>query len=228
VWGPDADQPSPAAASGWRPESRDDDLPGRSWLRLAVVLGVAVVAVLVAVFALDLGRGPGTPRTAPSSPGSSATKPASGVRVPIASVRDFDPQGDPPEENPELAPLAVDGKPGTAWTTVTYRGNPHLGGLKSGVGLLVDLGRSATVGEVRLTLVGRPTSLQVLAAPGASSAPASTDGLPVVASSTAAGTQVDLKAQRTVHTRWLVVWLTSLPPAPGGYQGRVAEISVRS
>jgi hypothetical protein len=49
-----------------------------------------------------------------------------------------------------------------------------------------------------------------------------------VASSTAAGTQVDLKARRTVHTRWLVVWLTSLPPAPGGYQGRVAEISVRS
>jgi hypothetical protein len=25
-----------------------------------------------------------------------------------------------------------------------------------------------------------------------------------------------------------VLWLTSLPPAPGGYQGKVAEISVRS
>ena len=29
-------------------------------------------------------------------------------------------------------------------------------------------------------------------------------------------------------TRWLVVWLTSLPAVPGGFQGRVAEISVRS
>ena len=28
--------------------------------------------------------------------------------------------------------------------------------------------------------------------------------------------------------RWLVVWLTSLPAAPGGFQGRVAEISVAS
>ena len=49
-------------------------------------------------------------------------------------------------------------------------GNPKLGGLKSGVGLLVDLGKPTEVGQVRLTLLGSPTSLQILAAPGATPA----------------------------------------------------------
>ena len=29
-------------------------------------------------------------------------------------------------------------------------------------------------------------------------------------------------------TRYLLVWLTELPPADGGYQGKIAEIAVRS
>jgi len=143
-------------------------------------------------------------------------------------VTDFDPQGDPPEENPNLAPLAIDGKPGTAWETMTYRGNPRLGGLKSGVGLLVDLGKPAKVSKVNLTLMGSPTSVQILAAPGATTAPSSTDGLETVATRDGAGDQAALTLKKPVTTRWLVVWLTSLPAAPGGFQGRVAEISVAS
>jgi hypothetical protein len=233
VWGPDADQPADDGHPGLDPDSEDEDLPGRSWLRLAVVLTavlvVALVVVLGSVFALDLGRGPADdPTSTPSASTSPSAKATAGKPVPITGVRDFDPQGDPPEENPDLAGLAVDGKPDTSWTTVTYRGNPRLGGLKSGVGLRVDLGRKTRVGEVRLTLGGSPTSLQILAAPDATSAPTGTDGLTTVASDTGAGTAVDLRLEKAVSTRWLVVWLTSLPPAPGGFQGRVAEISVRS
>ncbi len=229
VWGPDADQPADADQSGLDPDSGDEDLPGRSWLRLAVVLAVVLVLVLGTVFALNLGRGPADDPATTTSPSASASdKPTASRPVPISGVRDFDPQGDPPEENPDLADLAVDGKPGTYWKTVTYRGNPRLGGLKSGVGLLVDLGKKTRVGDVRLTLGGSPTSLQILAAPGATAAPTSTEGLTTVATDAGAGSQVDLRLEKTVSTRWLVVWLTSLPPAPGGFQGRVAEISARS
>ena len=56
------------------------------------------------------------------------------------TATDFDPQGDPPEENPELAPLAVDGDPATSWRTATYLQNFGPGGLKTGVGLVLDLG----------------------------------------------------------------------------------------
>ncbi len=122
----------------------------------------------------------------------------------------------------------MDGNPATAWQTLTYQGDPKLGGLKSGVGLLVDLGKPARVGEVRLKLIGSPTSLEILAAPDATSAPTSTDGLSEVASAAAAGTDVDLKLDKPTKTRWLVVWLTSLPAADGGFRGQVAEVSVRS
>jgi hypothetical protein len=96
------------------------------------------------------------------------------------------------------------------------------------VGLLVDLGKPQKVSKVQVTLMGSPTSLQILAAPGAAAAPSSTDGLDTVATEDGAAGRADLTLKKPVTTQWLVVWLTSLPAAPGGFQGRVAEISVAS
>lgn len=219
--------------SGWGPVAAP--VPGRRWLRLALLLAAALVLVVAAVVALDLGRGRTKDRaTTPTTPSPSITASASTTPTPtpvakpvqISAVTDFDPQGSPPQENPQLAPLAFDGNPATAWHTSTYYA--PLDKLKAGVGLLVDLGKPSRVGQVRVTLQGSPTALQILAAPSATSAPSDTTGLPAVASDPAAGTQADLTLTKAVSTRWLVVWLTSLPAVPGGYQGRVAEISVRS
>ena len=226
VWGPDADEP-PADDEEWS-NGGQDGVPGRKWLWLAVVLAVGLLVVVGVVFVRNLGRGSDAPSANPSASGSPSAKAAASTKVPISSVTDFDPEGDPPEENPDETALAFDGNPSTAWQTLTYRGSPKLGGLKSGVGLLVDLGKPARVGEVRLTLIGTPTSLEILAAPGSTTAPTSTDGLTTVASATDAGTDVDLKLDKPTTTRWLVVWLTSLPPASGGFKGQVAEVSVRS
>ncbi len=224
AWGPDPD-PGPDEPV----DAHDEPLPGRSWLRLAVAVAVVLAVVVATVFAFNLGRGSGTDstpaRASSTSPSASAT---ARTKLAITQVSDFDPEGDPPEENPDLTRFAVDGKPGTAWETLTYRGNPKLGGLKSGVGLRLDLGKAVRVGQVRLTFLGSPTGVQILAAPGADSAPTSTDGLRTVASDGGAGTSATLTLKKPVTTRWLVVWLTSLPAVPGGYQGRVAEISVRS
>jgi putative peptidoglycan lipid II flippase len=149
--------------------------------------------------------------------------------VQIAGVSDFDPQGDAPqEENPQLVDLAVDGDPSTAWQTLTYQGNPQLGLLKDGVGLVVDLGKPVEVSSVNLTLIGRPTSLEILAADEGAGAPTSVDGLTRVAASAGAGPKVNLQLDDPVTTRYLVVWLTSLPPFSDGYKGQVAEIVVRS
>jgi hypothetical protein len=228
TWGPDAHHPPPDDDPGW--EQGHGRRAGGIWLRLAALIATLVVVAVAVVFAFNLQREP-TDETAaepgPSDAGSPS--PSASTPIPIADVTDFDPEADPPEENSDLAGLAVDGKPGTAWQTVTYQRNPELGGLKSGVGLLVDLGKPATVGRVRLTLLGSPTSLQILAAPeDADSAPTSTDDLTRVARDGNAGTKVRLPLAEPVTTRWLVVWLTSLPPVQGGYKGQVAEISVRS
>ncbi len=226
VWGPDADEPP--ADEEERANGAQDGVPGRKWLWLAVVLAVGLLVVVGVVFVRNLGTGSNEPSASPSASGSPSAKAKTSTKVPISSVTDFDPEGDPPRENPDETALAFDGNPSTAWQTLTYRGSPKLGGLKSGVGLLVDLGAPKRVGEVRLALIGTPTSLQILAAPGSTTAPSSTDGLAKVASATDAGTDVHLKLDKPTTTRWLVVWLTSLPPASGGFKGQVAEVSVRS
>jgi hypothetical protein len=203
-------------------------VPGRSWLRLAVGLAVLLLVVVAVVFAFNLGRGSDDGRAGTTPSESPSPSPTASTKIPISSVSDFDPEGDPPEENPDETSLAVDGNPDTAWQTLTYQGNPKLGGLKSGVGLLVDLGKPAKVGEVHLKLIGSPTSLQILTAPDATTEPTSTEGLSEVASASAAGTDVDLKLDKPTTTRWLAVWLTSLPQVPGGFKGQVAEVTVRS
>ena len=234
-WGPDPEPGQRGPDDDWDTGGHDRTVPGRTWLRLAVVLGVLVSLVVAVVLAFTIGRGGSDAEPTPAGQSAAgASSKATGratAPVAIAGVRDFDPQGNPPEENPDLAPLATDGDLGTAWRTSTYY--DPLEKQKSGVGLLVDLGRPTPVGEVRVILMGtptpgRPATLEILAAPGAATAPTSTDGLATVATDDDAGNRVALALSKDVTTRWVVVWFTRLPTVPGGFQGRVAEISVRS
>jgi hypothetical protein len=179
----------------------------------------------------SLGRdkgGSAEPNGRRPSAGSSTTAPKPLKPV---SVRDFDPEqvGGAPEENPQEVPLATDGKPSTAWTTVRYNDGPVLAPYKGGVGLLVDLGEEKPVRDVTVSLVGAPYDLKLLAAPaGTTAAPTSVQGLTTVDSHQGAAGDVRLTAAKPVTTRYLVVWLTALPPVPGGYRGGIAELSIRS
>ena len=206
TWGPDVADQDGDDDEDWHEE---DEKPGTSWLRLAAVLASIVILVLGIVFAFNLGRGSGglTASETPSGSGSASSAAPDSKPVPIAGVTDFDPLGDPPQENPELAPLAADGKAATAWRTSTYY--DEFPRLKAGVGLLVDLGKPAEVGSVRVNLLGDGTSLDILAAPDAQAAPSSTDGLDTVASAKNAGGRADLELKKPVTTQWLVVWLTA-------------------
>ncbi len=99
------------------------------------------------------------------------------------------------------------------------------------MGLLLDLGKPTDVSSVRLALLGTGTTVELLAAPdgaGSSSAPTGTDGLETVATVQDAGARATLTPDAPVTTRWLVVWLTKVPAVPGGFQGKIAEITVRS
>ncbi len=208
-------------------EDTDDDgrVPGRSWLRIAGLIALALLIVIVSLFAFNRGRDQGAPDDESGSPSPANSSAAPAGPISVASVVDFDPLGDPQEENPERAPLAIDGKPGTAWTTSTYRQNFGPAGLKSGVGLLLDLGEAQEVGSVELTLVGTPTTVQLFAATGAQP-PTTVDGLDAAAEGQADGAELTLTPDEPVEARWVVVWLTSLPDV-GGFRGGVAEVVVR-
>jgi hypothetical protein len=221
VWGPDANTPDEPGSR------RAPEDAGKSWLRLAAIVAACLILVVAVIIAFNLGR------NASDSGGSAEPEPTSEPSqsepsgpVQIASVDDFDPQGDPPEENSELTALAADGDPGTAWKTMTYYNNPRLGLLKDGVGLVVDLGSPTKVSQVQLSMRGRPNEVELLV-PGGNGEPTSTDGMRSVAQAPNGGENITLTPGQPLTSRYLVVWLTSLPPASDGYQGQVAEIVVR-
>ncbi len=224
VWGPDADAPAPTDPSRpWETSAWDDDPPGRSWMRLALAIGGVLVLVVAIIVAFNLGQGTG-PTDAEESPSAEPSS-AAAEPVTIAGVSDFDPEGDG-TENPDTAPLAVDGDPSSAWRTVTYY--DPLEAQKGGVGLLVDLGRPDE-GLRGLVLVRRQPHL----VRGARrrrrlrGADHRRRASPAWAARRTPAPKADVTLDQPVTTQYLVVWLTSLPSASGGYVGQIAEIVVR-
>ncbi len=209
------------------PSPRGHRLAVAGWL--AGIASAALVAAGLWVFA-HADAPVAAPRhtsSAPPSPSTASSAAPTGAIVPIVSVKDFDPPPGNGTENPNQVKLAWDGNPTTAWHTVTYLHRPDLGGLKPGVGLLVDLGSPQTVGAVRLRLVGHGTSVQLLAGaqPGTV-----LDDFTLVAKADDAGQLVTLRPTLPLHQRYLLIWLTVLPLAPDGvdYQGGIADIEVHS
>jgi hypothetical protein len=207
-------------------EDDDDEVPGRSWLRLAAVIAVGLLLLVAIVVAYNLGRGK-TPLGAEPSDDPASTSPSATPSATLLSglvAADFDPQGDPPDENPELAPLAVDGDPATAWRTMTYTQNFGPGGLKTGVGLTIDLGTRSAVSSVDLTLVGAPTGVSLYVT---DRLPTGVRDLSPVVEETLSGPRKRVTLDVPVSGRYLTVWLTSLPAAEGGFRGEIAEVAVR-
>ncbi len=200
------------------------EVPGRNWLRLAMVIGIVALLVVAVVAVLQLRGRDGGPASGDDTTGE-LDRPRA---VPLTGVtaQDFDPQGDPPfDEHPELVPLAIDGDKATAWRTNRYTQNLGPTGLKTGLGLVLDLGSAKTVRAVRLTLPGGPTSVQVFRT---GEVPTTVDGLTPVAEGGTTGDKaaLSLRLPDDVADQYVVVWLTSLPPVPGGFRGQIAEVVV--
>ena len=199
----------------------------RRWLALlAALVLISVLVGLVRVVYHQVSDDQGG--------GSGQQAQGAGDVLELASAAAFDPASDGgnSQENSDDAGKAVDGDVNTAWTTVTYLNDPKLGRLKPGVGLVVDLGERRRVGSVRLTLKGTPTGVQlrVPADTGVDKAPTSSaKQWTTLTSATASGSELTLTPQQQVESRFVLVYLTSLPRTSGNkYQGAVAEIEVRS
>ena len=205
----------------------DDQVPGRSTFRLAALLLAGVLLVVAVAVAFNLGRGRTPLGSVPddeASPtaGTSATASATPEPLTGLSVTDLDPQADPPEENPELTPLTVDGDPATSWRTSTYRQDLGPAGLKTGVGLVVDLGDPAEVRGVELDLVGEGSQVQLFVTDEAPSGVADLEPVADVS----AGTQESIELDEAVAGRYVTVWFTSLPDVGDGFRAEVSEIRV--
>ena len=223
-----AQTPKPAV------QGRPTQPPPRRWIGVLVLLALLLVtAGIVSALILDQRLSPGfRPAASSAPPGSTTPTPAPREPIAIRGAQEFDPQGDPPTENPDEVAFAYDGDPKTRWRTLQYLRNPKLGGLKRGVGLVFDLGSAQPVHEVRLALSGTGTDVE-LRVPAAD--PAGTAKPPMtsdrdwrnVAKQSQAGATAALTPTEPVTTRYVLVYLTSLPKEGGGYRGGIHEVEVR-
>ncbi|MET9348632.1 protein kinase family protein [Streptomyces termitum] len=142
----------------------------------------------------------------------------------IASASDFDPFPDGNgEENGEAIKNAYDGDPSTFWHTLNYT-NAKFGNLKTGVGIVLDLGTAKEIRSVDLLFNGS-TDVQVRTAPAdASSAPSAASGFTTQASG--GGTDLKLALPKPVTTRYVLVWMTKLPMNQGQFRGQLAEVKI--
>lgn len=166
--------------------------------------------------------------TSPATPYVEVEAGSTAGTVPITAVRSFDPLGGPPNgilgtEREGGASRAIDGDAVTAWTTKTYKTATL--GKKGGVGLILDLGEEAEVTGVSLGLVGYGTDLQVRVSSEILPDP---DLWTKLVSIDDAGPQIDLRAPRPVSGRYVLIWLTGIPPTKDGgqFQGGITSVSV--
>ena len=178
--------------------------------------------------AVPAGAGASPATTSPASPPASASTTPSASPVVVqaltpASVAAFGPAGLADGDNPQLAALAVSGNAATPWSSQWYA-TPQFGELKTGTGLLLDMGHPVTVSSVRLSLVSRSGADLELRA-GARPVPS---WLPQVATASNVGGTVHFQLGAPAHVRYLLIWFTKLPPDNAGtYQASVYKITVQ-
>lgn len=204
----------------------------KRWLVVPVVGWLVLLAVAGWILGLLIGRVPGTTVAAPKVPVVRASASGAAAAVPLvpASVTSFDPQGDK-SENENDVPNATDNDPTSVWDTEQYN-SANFGNLKTGVGLLVDLGAPHAISHVTVKAPAGE-QLELLAADSTSAAPTSDKQTTVAAGplTVAAGKDTVLMPASAVTGRYFIVWITALPPSaePGAaknaFFGQIAEIS---
>jgi eukaryotic-like serine/threonine-protein kinase len=215
---------------------------GKLVLGVAVLLVIAAAGVVIGtkVFKSTGAETPGQPTSSGSSP--SAAPVASGE--PLALRADQLRVVDPPKgDRTELAGVAktIDGNESTGWQSQHYK-QAAFGGLKPGMGILINLGQPTAVSAVKVTLNAAGASAALLTGPndpgntsagdeliGQWAAPGSkfhAIGQPVTDHP---GTNLVFPVDDKVKVQILIVWISKLPPdGDKQFQVGIREITVLS
>ena len=243
-WGEDDDEPfdvlSDRPITGY--DDGYDDLPpedeedgarrhrlvvfGLPLLALALVVALAWWigdALLSVSGSVDDTPEGSTPSASAPASGSAGETPA-GAPAAIVAADVFDPEGDGEPENDQDVPLAYDGDPSTAWSTVTYRGSPAFGNLKPGVGLVLDLGTTQELAGVTLASTTPGATVEIRTADAAG---ATVDDFAPAADGTVED-NTEFAFEEPVSAQFVLVWITGLVDNGEGFDADIAEITVQT
>ncbi len=229
----------PVSASAPPPQqqvARDQGPEAQALRRRNLLIGggvaAAILVIALIVMASFLGRLFGDTdgkikgdrlglNTTTTSAGASAT---GGLVKPVAATV-FSPEGG--ADAPDLAGLAIDGDPTTAWPTDTYTDTVPFPNFKNGVGLMLQLPEATEVGSVTVAVSSTGTQVQIRSAKSA--APDSLDDTTLLAGPTLLkpGTNT-IEVPGAEPTSYLLVWISTMGQTSGKSRTDISEISVRA
>ncbi len=224
-----ASPPNPPA-----PRPSDPEAQAQRRRNLLIGGGVAAVVLIVTLVVLAslLGRIFGDTdgtlkgeQLGLNTPTTSADAGATGSVVKPVAATVFSPEGG--ADAPDLADLAIDGDPATAWPTDTYTDTVPFPNFKNGVGLMLQLPTSTEVGSVTVAVSSTGTQVQIRSADSAN--PSSLDDTTLLTGPTLLkpGTNT-IKVPEAAPTSYLLVWISTLGQTGGKSRTDVSEVSVRA
>ena len=203
--------PRPRPGGGRKP-------PGKRSAAVRAVIGAVIVLVLAAVgvAAWSISRSlhhSATP--APSQDALAVAERGGGRRLSPVSATVYNPLGSSGDDDPAEAPKAIDGSASTAWHT-SYYFSHQFGNLKKGTGLILDMGRPVRLSQVTVQFGASCCAHVVIEVGNSNTASAATlSTFTPVQSSSAAQGSTTFNVTKQVTGRYLLIWITDLPPLAG-------------
>lgn len=195
----------------------------RRTITLLVLALLVIVAIIIGIATLggssdETAGGDPEPTQQPTSAPEETEEPEPEAAPPsIEEVTAIDPEGDD-EENSDEAELVMPGEPG-GWRSERYN-SPDFGGLKSGLGLMVELEEESEISQLDILAPDGTSVLEVRVG----------DSDDVEDAETVE--EVDLEGDLTVELdepavgQYVFLWFTEATAEGGGYRAMIDEVDI--
>lgn len=215
-----AEPAAPATAERAEPVSAPDEDSAPPRRRRVARWGAVAALLVAAVLGWAAVGGTDVAEQLPFLDSTSEADP-----VAPQAIQVLDPGGSGGENDADVGNL-VDGDEDTTWRTEHYE-SPAFGGLKSGVGVVIDLGEPMFVEQVVGRSVLESVDVELRAAEAIEPEPSDWRELDEVSDGS---DLIQLAPDQPVQTRYLLVWIHGeLPPSPysaGRYTAEFSELTV--
>jgi serine/threonine protein kinase len=217
--------PLPRPGGGRKPPAKRSAAI-RALVSMVIVLVLAAIGIVAWSISHSMHR---SAAPAPSRSHSSTPTTAAAIPLPPVSASVYNPLGSSGDDNPSDAQNAIDRSTSTFWHTSYYLG--HLfGNLKKGTGLIIDMGRPVRLSQVAVQFGPTCcTHVDIELGNSNTATEAALSTFTVVKSSTTAQGRTTFDVTSRATGRYLLIWITDLPPLagnPGKFETLIYNVSV--
>jgi serine/threonine protein kinase len=225
-----------AAETAAQPRTVNDSRRTPARKRSTAIRAIAAAAVVLIVAAIgivvwSLNRSPAHTTVTPSArPHSSSPAAAAIVQLKPVNASSFDPFGTSGSEDPAGTQYAIDGNSSTAWHTQYYIGYSAFGHYKTGTGLLLDMGKQVQLSQVTVQFGQCCTHAEIEIGNQPAVSAAGLKTFTELQSSTTAQGVTTFSVTKKATGRYVLIWITDLPPllgSPNRYEAFIYDVSLR-